>query len=308
MAEVLDTLLFNDTGVVIEKNIEGRQEELKNKLKETEGKTDKESMKEIDKMNTEISKLNNEAEAKSIIDEINKAEETATIEEPDFSGAIYYKLDEIKSNQEIFKGKDFDFSIFQGMDEEIAEIEEKYSKVANTDKYNSSYINDKRAESLVEIHDVVSKYQDKAFKQIEQLKKPEIKKPTLTQTEKQIEIMTKLNNNIVLTSLIENGNIADLQSLYQLNKDNKEALVLLQAKANQLHRETRNNDEMRDVIALKVALDNQIAKTNHLDYYQEINTLDSNLKRVFNNSPSLMYPTKLQEGFSNFKYKHYFEQ
>ena len=220
--------------------------------------------------------------------------------EIDFSGTIQHKFETVEDSQGEMLIKDFDYSIFYGMDSTIAELQKEIDDVKGNTMFSDSYKHQKISEINKEIKKTVEKYEDRAKAHFEELRNPYIKKKTLTSTEEQTNLMKRLNNNIVFSNIIQYASTEDLRSLFELNKDNSEVRAMLLARMNGLIRENPRDSAL---VQLRAQVTEYDKKVRNIDYFEELDNLEFNLMRLFKQSDR--YPSGLSQGLEGYKSKNY---
>ena len=220
--------------------------------------------------------------------------------EVDFSGTIQHKFETVEDSQGTMMTKDFDFSIFNGMDSELNKLEKEIDDVKGNTMFSDSYKNQRISEINKEIKKTVEKYEDRAKSHFEELRNPHVIKKTLTSTEEQTNLMKRLNNNIVFSNIIEYASTEDLKSLFELNKDNSEVRAMLLARMNGLIRENPRDSAL---VQLRAQVTEYDKKARNIDYFEELDGLEFNLMRLFKQSDR--YPSGLSQGLEGYTSKGY---
>lgn len=220
--------------------------------------------------------------------------------EADFSGTIQHKFETVEDSQGTMMTKDFDYSIFYGMDSELDKLEKEIDDVKGNTMFSDSYKNQRISEINKEIKKTVEKYEDRAKAHFEELRNPYIKKKTLTTSEEQTNLMKRLNNNIVFSNIIQYASTEDLKSLFELNKDNSEVRAMLLARMNGLIRENPRDSAL---VQLRAQVTEYDKKVRNIDYFEELDGLEFNLMRLFKQSDR--YPSGLSQGLEGYKPKSY---
>ena len=237
--------------------------------------------------------------------EVEQTEEEQDMEieqgiEVDFSGTIQHKFETVEDSQGEMLIKDFDYSIFYGMDSTIADLQKEIDDVKGNTMFSDSYKNQRISEINKEIKKTVEKYEDRAKTHFEELRNPYIKKKTLTTSEEQTNLMKRLNNNIVFSNIIQYASTEDLKSLFELNKDNSEVRAMLLARMNGLIRENPRDSAL---VQLRAQVTEYDKKVRNIDYFEELDGLEFNVMRLFKQSDR--YPSGLSQGLEGYKSKNY---
>lgn len=238
-------------------------------------------------------------------EEVEQTEEEQDMEieqgiEADFSGTIQHRFDTVEDSQGTMMTKDFDYSIFYGMDSELDKLEKEIDDVKGNTMFSDSYKNQRISEINKEIKKTVEKYEDRAKAHFEELRNPYIKKKTLTTSEEQTNLMKRLNNNIVFSNIIEYASTEDLKSLFELNKDNSEVRAMLLARMNGLIRENPRDSAL---VQLRAEVTEYDKKVRNIDYFEELDGLEFNLMRLFKQSDR--YPSGLSQGLEGYTSRGY---
>lgn len=218
----------------------------------------------------------------------------------DFSGTIQHKFESVEDSQGTMMIKDFDFSIFNGMDSKLSKLEKEINEVKGSTIFSDSYKHTRIREINEEIKLVVDEYEQKAKEHFEELRNPLVVRNRLTSTEEQINLMKRLNNNIVFSNIIEYANTEDLESMFELNKDNSEVRAMMLARMNGLIRDNPKDLKLRELRSAVIEYDKRV---RHLDYFEELDNLEFNLMRLFKKSD--FFPTGLSKGLEGYKAKKY---
>ena len=237
--------------------------------------------------------------------EVERTEEEQDMEieqgiEADFSGTIQHKFETVEDSQGEMLTKDFDYSIFYGMDSELDKLEKEIDDVKGNTMFSDSYKNQRISEINKEIKKTVEKYEDRAKAHFEELRNPYIKKKTLTTSEEQTNLMKRLNNNIVFSNIIQYASTEDLKSLFELNKDNSEVRAMLLARMNGLIRENPRDSAL---VQLRAQVTEYDKKVRNIDYFEELDGLEFNLMRLFKQSDR--YPSGLSQGLEGYTSRGY---
>lgn len=238
-------------------------------------------------------------------EEVEQTEEEQDMEieqgiEVDFSGTIQHKFETVEDSQGEMLTKDFDYSIFYGMDSELDKLEKEIDDVKGNTMFSDSYKNQRISEINKEIKKTVEKYEDRAKAHFEELRNPYIKKKTLTTSEEQTNLMKRLNNNIVFSNIIQYASTEDLKSLFELNKDNSEVRAMLLARMNGLIRENPRDSAL---VQLRAEVTEYDKKVRNIDYFEELDGLEFNLMRLFKQSDR--YPSGLSQGLEGYTSRGY---
>lgn len=220
--------------------------------------------------------------------------------EADFSGTIQHKFETVEDSQGEMLTKDFDYSIFYGMDSELDKLEKEIDDVKGNTMFSDSYKNQRISEINKEIKKTAEKYEDRAKAHFEELRNPYIKKKTLTTSEEQTNLMKRLNNNIVFSNIIQYASTEDLKSLFELNKDNSEVRAMLLARMNGLIRENPRDSAL---VQLRAQVTEYDKKVRNIDYFEELDGLEFNLMRLFKQSDR--YPSGLSQGLEGYTSRGY---
>jgi hypothetical protein len=218
-----------------------------------------------------------------------------------------YKFDDVynENDNTNVNYKEFDFSVFAGMEQEIQEIQNEYQSLVDKGVYAKDFLADKRTEALINISDVKSKYRNKAKEQLAQLKNPEKTIQPMTETAQLININKRLNNNLLAGKMLEVATVEEMDAMYEMNKGNSEIRNLIRLKALNIYRTSKNDNVKNQVLRLKSAIDTYEQELKNLDYFNKLQGIEYTLDYVFNMSDR--YPTGLEKGFENMKTKRLFE-
>ena len=306
----MDNAEYLQSFTELSRDIQGLEVQIKNDSENLELQT-KLSELEKEKENLFKQKFNVGKEKEQADDveeveqEVEQTEEEQDMEieqgiEVDFSGTIQHKFETVEDSQGTMMTKDFDYSIFYGMDSELYELEKEIDDVKGNTMFSDSYKNQRISEINKEIKKTVEKYEDRAKAHFEELRNPYIKKKTLTTSEEQTNLMKRLNNNIVFSNIIQYASTEDLKSLFELNKDNSEVRAMLLARMNGLIRENPRDSAL---VQLRAQVTEYDKKVRNIDYFEELDNLEFNLMRLFKQSDR--YPSGLSQGLEGYKSKNY---
>ena len=288
----------------LEVQLENDSENLELQTKLTELEKEKEN---LFKQKFSVGKEKEQADddVEEVEQEVERTEEEQDMKieegiEADFSGTIQHKFETVEDSQGTMMTKDFDYSIFYGMDSELDKLEKEIDDVKGNTMFSDSYKNQRISEINKEIKKTVEKYEDRAKAHFEELRNPYIKKKTLTTSEEQTNLMKRLNNNIVFSNIIEYASTEDLKSLFELNKDNSEVRAMLLARMNGLIRENPRDSAL---VQLRAQVTEYDKKVRNIDYFEELDGLEFNLMRLFKQSDR--YPSGLSQGLEGYTSRGY---
>lgn len=306
----MDNAEYLQSFTELSRDIQGLEVQIKNDSENLELQTklsELEKEKEnLFKQKFNVGKEKEQADdVKEVEQEVEQTEEEQDMEieqgiEADFSGTIQHRFDTVEDSQGEMLTKDFDYSIFYGMDSELDKLEKEIDDVKGNTMFSDSYKNQRISEINKEIKKTVEKYEDRAKAHFEELRNPYIKKKTLTTSEEQTNLMKRLNNNIVFSNIIEYASTEDLKSLFELNKDNSEVRAMLLARMNGLIRENPRDSAL---VQLRAQVTEYDKKVRNIDYFEELDGLEFNLMRLFKQSDR--YPSGLSQGLEGYTSRGY---
>ena len=306
----MDNTQYLESFTELSRDIQGLEVQIKNDSENLELQT-KLSELEKEKENLFKQKFNVGKEKEQADDveeveqEVEQTEEEQDMEieqgiEADFSGTIQHKFETVEDSQGTMLTKEFDYSIFYGMDSELDKLEKEIDDVKGNTMFSDSYKNQRISEINKEIKKTVEKYEGRAKNHFEELRNPHVVKKTLTTTEEQTNLMKRLNNNIVFSNIIEYASTEDLKSLFELNKDNSEVRAMLLARMNGLIRENPRDSAL---VQLRAQVTEYDKKVRNIDYFEELDGLEFNLMRLFKQSDR--YPSGLSQGLEGYTSRGY---
>lgn len=217
-----------------------------------------------------------------------------------------YKFDEVISEEagELSFGE-FDFNIFEGMTAEIERVKKEYNKIANNSMYSADYISEKRIEALMDMIDIESKYRDKALKQIAELRKPTMTTRYMSQHEEQMNMLKRLNNNIIASEMMKTATVEELASLFENNKDNVDIRTMIKLRVNHLFRVVKDKIVREQAFKVIQQINKQELEDKNVAYFQELDRIENGIIYAFKMEGA--YPDGLEKGFKNVVYKKYFD-
>lgn len=158
------------------------------------------------------------------------------------------------SAQEIMKQREypeFDFSIFEGMDQKYDKIRATYRRVANNNDYSAEFKAAKKQEAMAAIKALKTEYHQKATKWIDKTyrrPKPKKKGPsafTLTTNDMVLQELQRTREFTVLQEQIKVEPAEKLLELYRERKDDSEAVTLIELELRQRKDKGGSNESVR---------------------------------------------------------------
>lgn len=223
------------------------------------------------------------------------------------TASMDYVFDEVVNEQGgQLNFKNFDFAVFKGLDKEIQEAIHEYKLIeADKHKYSKEYLSEARINALIKVNDIKAKYKAEALKQIKEIRTPSINVKTMTQHEEQMNMLKRLNNNIIASELMKTASVEELKALWELNKDNVDVRTMLKSRSFHLYRVTKHEGVKRQAMELHNEIKAYERELKNPAFLDELDSLEANVNYVFEKDD--MYPEGLENGFESMKFKKLFE-
>lgn len=212
---------------------------------------------------------------------------------------LHYRFDEVViEGQGQLTFKPFDFKVFDGMTQEIEQAVQEYKKIDALPKYSKEYKSDARMTAMIAVTDIKSKYKSAGLAQLKDLRKPTMTVKALSPADAQLNMMKRVNNSLVFSQLIENASIADMENLFEDNKDNAEIRTMLKARAGKLVAVLKGKAQT-EASHLLSAIKQYEAVITNADYFDELDSIEASIEYLFSNKKAESYPANLHMGFEN---------
>ena len=223
------------------------------------------------------------------------------------TGQMDFVFDEVALEQgQELQFKNFEFSVFNGLASEVEKVLHDYKLLMQeSHKYSKEYLDEVRLNVLIDVSDIKASYRSKALYQLKEIRQPSVAVKHMTQHEEQMNMLKRLNNNIIASELMKTASVEELTDLWNNNKGNVEVRTMLKSRSFHLYRVMKEEKYKHQAFKLYSEIKAYEKELKNPDFLNELESIEANIEYIF--SKTDMYPVGLENGFEQMKFQRVFD-